>query len=295
MRISDRLRYEFLRENLIRLKANIDKIQETIASGRRLLRPKDSPVDFSISVELENDLRKKESYERTLERLGILGNYYDSSVSKIHDLLLRAKEIAIQQGSDTSDRSSRFSASEEIKGIIEQLVSIGNTNLSGIYIFSGKNLLSTPFVLNEDYSVTYNGTMGVFKVKIDDDTEIDLTMSGFSVFLEDVDLFSVLKNFKEALERGNSEEIRASIGPIDQALEKIETYLSKAGNYSSRIERAKEILESRKTETLEVLSNIRDADLTKAISDFQIMTLTYQSLLYSMAKMENLNILNYLR
>ena len=44
-------------------------------------------------------------------------------------------------------------AAEELKEIIEHLVTLGNTKLTGTYIFGGKRANEAPFRLNKDYSI----------------------------------------------------------------------------------------------------------------------------------------------
>ncbi|MCS7281709.1 MAG: flagellar hook-associated protein FlgL [Desulfobacterota bacterium] len=293
MRISDRLRYEMFKSDLLRMKSHLDKFQAIVSSGKALLEPSDNPVDFSQSMRFDAELKRKEQYERNVSRLLLFGSYYDSALNKIHELLTKAKEIAISQASDTMDASTRLSSSEEIKGIIEQLVAIGNTNLSGMYIFSGRAIDRKPFELNDDYTVSYNGTEDVMKVAVEKEIEADLGMSGLQVL--DDDLFSTLKNLKDALESNDGEGIRESLDGLDRALRKTEANLAYVGTSVGKLERIIDLIKTRKTDIQVLQSEIQDADLTKVISDFNAMTLAYQTMLYAMAKIQELSILNYLR
>jgi flagellar hook-associated protein 3 FlgL len=295
MRISDRLRYEIFEKSLIDLKSELQRTQEMISSGKSILRPKDDPVNFSISIQFDSEIEKYEQYVRNTERLIMLGGYYDSSINKIHELLGRAKEIAITQASDTMNSDTRRASNEEIKGIIEQLVSIGNTEVQGLYIFGGKKLDTKPFDLNDDYSVTFNGTEDVISVYTDSGVKEDLGISGYRIFLKGTDIFSVLKGLKEALEENDVEGIRDSLDGLNQALSMTETNLSYVGTYVAKLERTKEILELRKSEIQKIESEFRDVDLAKIVSDFNALTLTYQTMLYAMARIQELNILNYLK
>ncbi len=295
MRISDRLRYEILKRDLIDIKAKIDRAQTIISSGKSLLRPQDDPVYFSSCIHFDSQLKKNEKYKRNVERLLLLGSYYDSCISRIGELLRRAKEIAVSQASDTMNAQSRFSSSKEIKGIIEELVSIGNTNVAGLYIFGGKRLDVKPFSLDNDYNVTFFGTEEVIKVNTDTDQTESLGISGYKVFIEGTNIFGVLKDLKDALETNNVQGIRESLDKIDMAIEKTEANLSYAGIYVSKLERTKDFLDLKTNEIEKIESELRDADLAKIISDFNALTLTYQTMLYAASKIGELNILNYLR
>lgn len=295
MRISDRLRYETLKKDLLEIKSRLDKAQSMISSGSSIISPKDDPVKFSISIQFESELRKLEQYSRNVQRLLLFGGYYDSCLSKIEELIRRAKEIAVSLASDTMDAQSRRSSSEEIKGIIEQMISIGNTNVAGIYIFGGKKTNIKPFEADADYNVRYMGTKDVISVEIDNDETENLGISGFKVFFEGTDLFSVLKGLKDALERNDAYGIKKSLENLDMAHEKVRTEISYVGSYVANLERKKEILELRVSEIEKMKSELKDADLARIISDFNALTLTYQTMLYAMAKIQDLNILNYIR
>jgi hypothetical protein len=68
---------------------------------------------------------------------------------------------------DALDQDLKSSAIEQVKGIIEQFVTIGNTKLGNSYIFGGQQADMPPFQLNNDYSVTYTvGQQGEDATKI---------------------------------------------------------------------------------------------------------------------------------
>jgi len=63
----------------------------------------------------------------------------------------------------------------------------------------------------------------------------------------------------------------------------------------SRIDRLVEDKDTKTVDLEEVLSNLVDMDITQAVTDFNAMSNAYQAMLYSMARLQEMNILNYLR
>ncbi|MCX5807267.1 MAG: flagellar hook-associated protein FlgL [Proteobacteria bacterium] len=294
MRVTDKLRFDVFKNNLSSLKETLDKTQTRIASGKKILAPSDDPIAASAGVALEAEKNLNDRYKKNLEKLKTVGGFYDTSINSINDLLTRAKEISITQASDTMDASTRISANEEIKGIIEQLVTIGNTKVGNNYIFGGKKSNMKPFTIDADYNVTFNGSSDVDSIYVDKGTKEDAGISGQSVFISDTNVFTVLKNFSDALDGNDLTGIGEAIDNIDNSLEKTQTNLAHAGTYMARVENYIGYKETRDVDITESLSQMTDIDMTQAVTDFNTLSTAYEAMLYSMAKVQSLTILNYL-
>jgi flagellar hook-associated protein 3 FlgL len=298
MRVGDSIKFEIFKSNLNRLKSNLDSVQEMMASQKKIFRPSDDAIGFSRGVEIEADRGLISQYKRNLDRLKTLGAMYDSSVTTVHDLLTRAKEIAVTQSSDTMDASTRKSSAEEIKGIIEHLITIGNTKIGNNYVFGGKKSDITPFVLDSgDYSVTFQGSREVPSVFIDKGELEKMGISGYDIFYGSggFSIFGTLKDLKEALETNNAGAIRNSLDTINTALDLTENNVAYVGTYTGKIDT---LVDSQATKDLrytELMSELMDADMAQLVSDFNMLTNAYQTSLYSMSKLQEFNILNYLR
>lgn len=295
MRVTDKLRFDIFKNNLAALKEQLDKNQNIIASGKKIMAPSDDPVMASRSVELEAQKNQNDQFSRNLGQLKTLSSFYDTSLTKIEELLTRVKELTVSQSSDNMDASTRLTASEEVKGIIEQLVSIGNSKIGSTYIFGGQRAHSVPFALDADYNVTYSGTSDVSSVYVDNTTRENAGISGERVFNADSDIFSSLKAFKEALETNDRSGIQSAMDDIDEALAATEDNLAYVGTYMKRIEDLLADNEVKSNNLTQTVSDMVETDITQAIADFNTLTTTYQGLLYSMARVQELSILNYLK
>jgi len=295
MRVTDKLRFDIFKNNLAALKEQLDKTQNIIASGKKIMAPSDDPVMASRSGELEAQKNQNDQFSRNLGQLKTLSSFYDTSLTKIEELLSRVKELTGSQSSDNMDASTRLTASEEVKGIIEQLVSIGNSKIGSTYIFGGQRANSVPFSLDADYNVTYSGTSDVSSVYVDNTTRENAGISGERVFNADTDIFSSLKTFKEALETNDRSGIQSAMDDIDEALSATEDNLAYVGTYMRRIEDLLADNEVKSNNLTQTVSDMVETDITQAIADFNTLTTTYQGLLYSMARVQELSILNYLK
>ncbi|HOV89823.1 MAG TPA: flagellar hook-associated protein FlgL [Syntrophorhabdaceae bacterium] len=295
MRITDSLKYAILNKNLARIKQQIDTTQNKIASGKRITTPSDDPVSASSGIGLEAEKNMNNQYIRNLERLKTLGGFYDTGITSIHDLLTKAKEIAITQASSTMDDKTRKSSAEEIKGIIEQLVTIGNTKIGNSYIFGGEKAGVVPFTLESDYAVTFNGSENVSSVYVDKGTKEASGISGYKVFISDNNIFDGLKKLKDGLEANDQSKIAKSLDDLEAALSKTQANISHVGTYVSKIQSYIEYKDTRNLDIDGSLSQMMDVDIAQAVTEFNALSTAYEAMLYSMAKIQNLSVLNYLQ
>ncbi len=294
MRVTDSIKYATLNKNLGRIKQQIDASQNKIASGKRITTPSDDPVSASSGIGFEAEKNMNNQYIRNLEKLKTLGGFYDTSITSINDLLTKAKEIAITQASSTMDDSTRRSSAEQIKGIIEQLVTIGNTKLGNSYIFAGEKASVVPFTLEADYNVTFNGSEDVSSIYIDKGTKEASGISGYKVFVSDNNIFDGLKKLKDGLEANDQSKILESLDDLEAGLSKTQANISHVGTYVSKIQSYIEYKDIRNLDIDGAMSKMMDVDIAQAISEFNSLSNAYEAMLYSMAKIQNLSVLNYL-
>jgi flagellar hook-associated protein 3 FlgL len=296
MRVTDSFRYELYKINLSTLKEKMDKVSSKVASGRRILTPSEDPASFSKAVELYAQKDMNTQYRRNLETLSARGSYYETSINTTSDLLTRAKELAVQMSSDTVDAKARASAADEIDGIIESLTAVANTKVGNTYIFGGKRSNVAPYTLDQTtHTVTFNGTADVTKVAVNESTAMDAGVSGDRVFNGTVNLFDTLRNFSTALRNNDLAAMRTEQTNIDTAIDQTATNLSYVGTYNKKIETLITTNGTRDNTLTQTTSALMDADTVSLITDYNAMTAAYQAAAYTMSKVQNLSVLNYLR
>jgi len=185
MRIADRFKYDLFMHQFSTVKGNLDRVQEQIAKQKRVLRPSDDPVAYSISVDLRAESVLYEQLERNILRVTTFGRVYDTTFSTMKDLLTEAKGIAINHATGSMDSALRENATNQVESIIEQLVSLGNTVVGDTYVFGGKRSNVAPFRLNPDYSVDFNvpeGSEGGNEIFVDRGSTAQYNISGREAF-----------------------------------------------------------------------------------------------------------------
>ncbi len=170
MRISDSMRYKLFQMNVSKVGQQLDDIEKKISTQKNINTPSDDPIKYTTNILYDAERSLGTQYNNNLQRLGTMISMYDVSLSAVGSQLDNLTQLA--NNFDTMDQDLRLSAIEQMKGIIEQFVTIGNTKLGNSYIFGGQQADVPPFQLNNDYSVTYNvGQHGEDATKIYVDKE----------------------------------------------------------------------------------------------------------------------------
>ncbi len=295
MRIADYSRFNAYTKSMGGMKSMLDHLQQQISSGKKILSASDDPIGAATVTSIELGTKINEQYRSISEKLKINAEFYNTSISSINELLTRAKEIAISQASSNTNSDTRAAAAEEVMGIIESLSALGNTKVGDVYIFGGKKSNIPPYTLEDDYSVTFNGTADVPSVLIDKGIKMDVGISGEFVFNNDSkNVFEALVKFKVGLETNKTEDIKQAITDIDNCLNGTTTALTKAGVFMNRVDAVITNIDERNTSLSLVESEIADVDIVSAITDYNNLITSYQAFSYTIAKIQNLSIMNYL-
>ncbi len=93
MRIADRFKYDLFLYQFNTVKNSLDRVQEQIASQKKVNRPSDDPVAFSTYVSLNSESLLYEQLNRNIQRVTTFGKVYDTCFNTMGDLLAQAKKL----------------------------------------------------------------------------------------------------------------------------------------------------------------------------------------------------------
>jgi flagellar hook-associated protein 3 FlgL len=297
MRVTDKLRSEFSKKQISGLNEKIAVLQEQISSEKKILHPSDDPVIYSRNVQMTSEKTLNTQYKRNLDRLNTFAGTYETVFGSMKSLLNTAKQLAVTQSSDQMDAASRKTAAVQIEGIIENLVTLGNTKVGNTYAFGGKKSDTAAFVLNEaDYSVTFNGSDDVPEVYVDGSTKEQLGISGKSAFYDGntVSVFGALKELRDALKNNDGNAIRTSIDSINKTLDLTANNVAYVGTYANTITTLTTQNLTKGDLLTITMSDMVDADMIQLITDFNTLKNAYEASTSSLATIMKLSILNYL-
>ncbi len=292
------MRYNLFMLRTNRVKSGIDRVQEQIATQKKVLRPSDDPAAFCTCVRVSSESSLYKQFGSNVKKIRMYGTMYDTCFTTINERLATAKEITISYASGELPDSLRNNAVDQMKDIIEHLVTLGNTVIGDDHIFAGKKGNMPPFQLDENYSVAFVGSSDVAQVFVDKDETEELGISGNSVFYDgdkNVNIFKTLKGLMETLENDDPSQTSKYIKEIDDCMDLVSR---NAACNASRVQQMEVLAEedtTRQAGFSKIISETTDADLAQLAVEYNSLSTIYQALMSSMSKMEDLSILHYLK
>jgi len=160
----------------------VNRIQEQLATGKKILTPADDPVASAQITGLRTQLQRLESFQVNTLRAEAALSYEDSVLQGVEGVLRRARDLVVQSGNAALDASGLTTLGTEIGGLIDQLVALGNTqSADGEYIFGGFASTTPPYELAGG-AVVENPTSGRRETNIASGLTVFLTTPASSIF-----------------------------------------------------------------------------------------------------------------
>jgi len=297
MRVGTSSLYQGIQHRLLSLSADLKTLNEKIASGKRLNRPSDDPLATIEMMELKTATAQFDQYSRSLQRAASWVNRSESALSQTLDLVARAQEIAVQMASDSQSGETRAMAATEVGHLLDQAISLANTQLGGKYIFAGYATDSAPFTkvtVGGIDTAQYNGDTNDFQLPTGREETIVAGRNGQTVFMDST-LFETLGNLKKALEDNDSEAIRSQLENLRTVGNYLDQQMADVGARGNRVEVKQGAIQSLQADILERLSQVEDTDLAGAILQLKARELTYQAAMAVAARIHELTLLDYIR
>jgi flagellar hook-associated protein 3 FlgL len=234
--------YERATRQIGGLRSQAETLQQQIGSGERLSKSSDDPVAAARMRMLERGERLAQIDQRNSGRAQTDLKTADQALGSIADVVIRAKELAMQAANGTISQEQRTAIGGELAGLRQSLLSIANgRNAAGHALFGGQ---ATGAAYTDDgTAATYVGTAGADPIGLGDGQSVNPAITGPELFAVDVggsttDIFAVLGNLAGALQSGGDPSAAASaaLDGLDAGLDKVTTAQTVVGGRLSWIE-----------------------------------------------------------
>jgi flagellar hook-associated protein 3 FlgL len=276
----------------------VNTLQQQVSSGSRINAPSDDPVSAQQVLNLKGLLAATDQYSRNIQTGTTWLNQMDSSMTNMNNVLIRAKELATQMANGSYGASDRQSGATEVTQLRDQMISLGNTQIAGKYVFGGFVSDQPPF----DATGAFKGTDDQVNIQVDQGSYIAINYSGGKLLSggnpagsSGTDVIGVLNNLITALNNNDVSGVGSSIDGLDSSLKQLQTAQGDVGARENRLQNADNILTSTKDYLTKAVSAKQDTDLTQVLSDLAKQQLAYQATLAASAKFTQLSLLDYMQ
>lgn len=278
--------------NLSNNLTNLEKLQNQLSSGKKIIKPSDDPVSTFRLMELKSTLNANNQYSRNIDFLKTELNLADKALQNISSTLTRAKELAVRGANGSLSQEDRYAIAKEVDQLIDHLIQLGNTNVSGRYIFGGYKTTEAPLERSDDV-VLYRGDNNIRSVEVSSNVLIEASPTGKSLFV-DSEMFDTLISLKNALLDGNITQINDAIGKIDIISDRVNSELSSLGARLSRVELTSDLLSDKVTKYTDLLSKQEDIEIEEVVLKLYAQQNIYQASLIAASRALQPSLINYL-
>jgi flagellin-like hook-associated protein FlgL len=161
------------------------RLQQEVATGRRINRPSDDPAAALRILPLRADLR---DLEQLSSNVSLARETLDTSTASLEDassLMQRVRELTTQAANGTLSDGDRQSIAAEVDQLLNQMVGIGNSRRGDRYLFGGTENGSAPFEIVQDAGgsrIVYRGNTDSLSIDVAPGVTTDMNVPGDAIF-----------------------------------------------------------------------------------------------------------------
>ncbi|MGE7825182.1 flagellar hook-associated protein FlgL [Paenibacillus sp. NPDC093718] len=275
----------------------LDKYQEQMMTQRRINRPSDDPVGVASALQYRGQITATTQFEQNAEDADSWLKYGDTVMTEVTQIVQKLSELAVQGGTDTVPKDARENIAAEVDQLYQQLVSLGNSQFKGKYIFNGERTDEKPFP--EDPTQTaYALDDGEVRYQVGAGITVSVNTLGeqvFGAYGDTSGIFAVVDNLKKALLADDTAGIQSAIPSLQKNLETTITAQAEMGGKQNRLEFTLSRLGDLNLNYMDLQSKVEDADISKVIIDLKTSESVYQASLDTMARIIRPSLMDFLR
>ncbi len=200
-RVTDIMKNDRMVRNLGRHQINFDKIQNQLATGKRIRRPADDPSAATNQMYFRTRLEELGQFEKNITESKSRLNIVDGQLDSVTNTLQRVRVLTVQAANGIYQGDNFFELREVIAKEIDQhlrtLIEIANgRDSTGRPLFAGHTVENVPFEViqstNSDpglgnleddiIEVRYRGDIGKQIREVERDQYIDVNLPGNQAF-----------------------------------------------------------------------------------------------------------------
>jgi flagellar hook-associated protein 3 FlgL len=306
MRVTNAL---ITRDIITRLQTNQSRVaeaQDRVSSGLRIRKMSDDPSDAGAVLQTSAALRALGQYRRNVEAVGSRLDAEEASLDSVTQVIMRAKELAIEEAGANSSRETRTAAAAEVQQLLEQAIAVGNQTFGDEFLFGGANAAAlAPFDKAQTGTpplyVSLRGApaapvvpQGSRAVEIAAGQTMPGAHDGKTVFL-DTGVFQALHDLHAALVADDTAGIDSAATALDTAFTGVQALVGDVGARQSRVETLTAGFDAMQMNLEERKGNLREVDMEQAITEMLNRQTAYQAAMLAASKVMGMSLMDYLR
>jgi flagellar hook-associated protein 3 FlgL len=224
----------------------------------------------------------------------------------VSDLLVRAKEVAVQGANDTLNPGDRKGLATEMKALRDQMLSLANTKDSNDnFLFAGSRVKQKAFAENSSGVPVYQGDQTRMNVRVGEQRSIPINRTGTGAFVSvnrtdtdgtaiGVGFFKVMDDLIAGLNNSKGADVSRGVGELDNLQLGVSLARAEVGTNLNVVDQQTSVIEDMTLNLKTTLSSIEDLDYASAITKMNQQMLSLEAAQSSFAKVSKLSLFNFI-
>ncbi|MBM4359841.1 MAG: hypothetical protein FJ096_17195 [Deltaproteobacteria bacterium] len=274
MRVTENVRFLYSSRALQDGASRMLELSTQIASGQKITKPSDSPATYSAVVQRSDLLNRLASRKTVLERSASDLRLAEGALASAGDLLVRARELAVQFADPVNGQPERDAAAKEVAALRQQLVALANTKGQRGYVFAGTQTQTPPI----DATGAFVGDGLPLDVEYADGQYTASNVDGAQAFSAagGVDPFALLQQLEADLSSGNLAAIRGALPSLEAAHGQVTLARTHAGGAINRLDSSTEFTAKAVAHAQSLQVQDKQGDLTELATEMTLAQSAYE-------------------
>ena len=306
MKISTQLMFQRGSSQMSTVQSKLTQTQAQLAQGKQVINASDAPDQAATIQRLKSILNRQESYQSSLNTVKNRLQGEESTLQSVSDLLVRAKEVAVQGANDTLNPGDRKGLATEMKALRDQMLSLANTKDSNDnFLFAGSRVKQQAFAENSSGVPVYRGDQTRMNVRVGEQRSIPINRTGTGAFVSvnrtdtdgtaiGVGFFKVMDDLIAGLNNSKGADVSRGVGELDNLQLGVSLARAEVGTNLNVVDQQTSVIEDTTLNLKTTLSSIEDLDYASAITKMNQQMLSLEAAQSSFAKVSKLSLFNFI-
>jgi flagellar hook-associated protein 3 FlgL len=307
MKISTQLLFDRAADQMSGVQNKLASSQAHLAQGKQVLKPSDAPDQAAVIQRLKSVMSRQESFQASMVTLRSRLENEDTTLKSASDLLIRAKEVAVQAANGTLAPVNRKALAVEMKAVRDQLLSLANAkDNNGNFLFAGSRSKDPAFQTLSNApgtSPVYRGDQTKMTVMVGEQRSIPVNRTGTDVFVtltrpgssQGVGFFQVMDDLVAGINNSDDAAMQRGIGEMTDLLNGMTLAHADIGTDLNVVDQQASVIDDTILNIKTNLSTVEDLDYASAITKMNQQMLSLEAAQSSFSKISQLTLFNFLK
>ena len=292
--------------DLQRTRARYSDLVTQLTTGKRIVNVGDDPTGSALIMDFQSSINRNTQFMSSIDNATNLLKGTETALDSVNNSVTRLLELAQSGMSETGGATARTALSNEVSSISSDLLSTGNTQQSGKYLFGGTKTTTIPFsgvvAANPPLAQTvgYNGDSGTIQLDVSNSSKVTTNLPGNTVFYgpggpgSSTDVFAAVEALKTGLQANDTVAITAAYNNLKTISSRINDSITEVGGRQAGMESLKSSMSDFNASLTSIQGSVEGVDYPTAITSLNKENVSQQAIMSVMAKTNSKSLFDYI-